>query len=471
MAALAIDQGTSSTKAVVLDDAGEVLALAERPVAVDARRDGIVQVDPEALWTSLVDAGGAALTAAGSPAVGSVSLANQGETVLAWDRSSGAPLTPAIVWQDRRAVTVCDRLRAHAAELATITGLELDPYFVAPKLRWLRDSLTHAGVVGTTDTWLLQRLCGAFVTDAATASRSLLLDLEQVAWSNRAIDIFELGAEPLPTVVANDATVGETSVFSSSAPGGAVPVRGLCVDQQAALFAEGCLAPGDTKCTYGTGAFLLANCGPSPTRSRSGLVGCVAWQTSVHGTHYCLDGQVYTAGAAVSWLQQVGLLAEPADLDRLGGSVADAGGVTFVPGLAGLAAPFWKPEARGAFVGLALATERAHLVRAVLEGIAAQVAWLGRAVENDLGAPLARLRVDGGLTRSTVLMQLQADLAQVPVEVYPSMHATALGVAQLGGAPAARWSPEAVFEPSISADTAAARLDAWRAAAGATIST
>ena len=274
-----------------------------------------------------------------------------------------------------------------------------------------------------------------------------------------------------------DADVGETRAFTD----GPLPVIGLAVDQQAALFAEGCLVAGEAKCTYGTGAFLLATIGPEPRRSHSGLVACVAWTLTgaAGGTTYCLDGQVYTVGAAIGWLIDLGLIDAPTDLDRFGGSVRDAGGVTFVPGLAGLAAPFWKPDARGAFTGLSLATGRPELVRSVLEGIAAQCAWLARAAGDDLGAPLTRLRVDGGLTRSTVLMQVQADLLQAPVEVYASPHATALGVAALarlgGGAVAdpreaiGTWAPAAVYEPAVSADEAATRLDAWRAAADAVI--
>ena len=214
---------------------------------------------------------------------------------------------------------------------------------------------------------------------------------------------------------------------------------------------------------------MLANAGPNPTRSAAGLVGCVGWQTARDGVAYCLDGQVYTVGAAVSWLQRVGLIREPTELDLAASAVDSCDGVIFVPGLAGLAAPFWAPEARGAFVGLSLATEREHLVRAVLEGIAAQVAWLLRGIESDLGAPVARLRVDGGVARSNELLQLQADLAQVPVEVYPSPHATAVGVAELGGAPVQAWTPVRVVEPRVGASDAAARLNAWRRAAEATL--
>jgi glycerol kinase len=257
-----------------------------------------------------------------------------------------------------------------------------------------------------------------------------------------------------------------------------VPLAGLAVDQQAALFAEGCFGAGEAKCTYGTGAFLLATVGPRAARSTTGLVSCVAWQLAGETT-YCLDGQVYTAGAAVDWLRHIGLVRDASDLDALGAQAADSAGVVFVPGLAGLAAPFWRPNARGVFAGLSLATERAHLIRAVIEGVAAQVAWLARAAAQDAGRPLARLRVDGGLTRSRVLMQTEADLLQAPVEVYPSPHATAIGVAALArmGIGAARspaaaigqWQPAAIFDPTISPDEAESRLLRWRRVVDATL--
>lgn len=472
MHVLAIDQGTSSTKALVVAPGGGILAEAEVAVHPRATDDGGVEQDPEELWQSVLAAGRAALTRAHVP-IGAVGLANQGETILAWDRHSGRALAPALSWQDRRALPVCDARRAQAEWLRQHTGLPLDPYFAAPKMRWLRERVTAAGVCTTTDTWLLNRLCGAYVTDAATASRTLLLDLDAAAWSPRAAAEFGIDVDSLPAIVACAATVGETSAF-----GDAVPVSGLAVDQQAALFGESCFAAGDAKCTYGTGAFLLATTGRLARRSSSGLAACVAWRLG-DVTTYCLDGQVYTAGAAVAWLQRVGLADGAADLDRLGGSVADSGGTLFVPALAGLAAPFWQPAARGVFAGLSLATGRAHLIRAVIDGIAAQVAWLARAAAADLGSPLQRLRVDGGLTRSRTLMQAQADLLQIPVEVYPSPHATARGIAALArlGAGAASdppaavgaWQPAAVFEPRIGGDQAAEHLDRWRAAAEATL--
>jgi glycerol kinase len=456
---LAIDQGTSATKALVVADDGEVLSLAEAPITVVAGGDGAVELDPEELWASVV--------------ASAIGLANQGETVLAWDRATGTPVGQAIVWQDRRSESICERLREHAPFLAEHTGLELDSYFVAPKVVWLRERVGDELTITTTDTWMLHRLCGAFTTDVATAGRSLLLDLDTGSWSDRACEIFGIDPAGLPTVVGNAEPLGETSLF-----GGSVPVTGTCVDQQAALYAEHCRSAGEAKCTYGTGAFMLACTGDKPTRSSNGLVGCPAWRIDDQLT-YCLDGQVYTVGAVVTWLIAMGVMSEPADLDRLGATVDDTGGVTFVPALAGLAAPYWKPQARAAFTGLTMSTERGHLVRSAIEGIAAQVALLAHAAGRDLGSPLTTLRVDGGLTRSNLLLQAQADLLQAPVEVYPSPHATALGVAAFADLGAGESSldqagsqarrPDVVIEPEIGADEAEERLRAWQRVASATM--
>jgi glycerol kinase len=478
---LALDQGTSATKALLVGPDGAVLGRGEVPVrtrSVDA--DG-VEADPEELFGSVVAAGAQALAAAGVPA-DAVALANQGETVLAWDRATGAPLTPAIVWQDRRSAAVCQRLADRAAELSAISGLPLDPYFAAPKMTWLREHLTAGGVVTTTDTWLLARLGGEYVTDAATASRTMLLDLDAVTWSEAACTAFGLEAAALPAVADCAGFAGETSAF-----GRPLPILGIAVDQQAALLAEGCLAPGDAKCTYGTGAFLLVTTGPSAVRSSAGLSASVAWRVGGKAT-YCLDGQVYTAGSAVRWLAGIGVLSEPALLDAVGETVPDSGGVLFVPALAGLGAPHWAPGARGVLSGLHLGTERGHLARAVAEGIAASVALLVSAAVADMdespvggvwggrppGQALSSLRVDGGLTRSRLLVQAQADLLQVPVLVYRSADATALGVAALArlGAGAASdlaeavgpAEVEAVVEPAITADEAAERIAAFRSA-------
>jgi glycerol kinase len=469
MNVLAIDQGTSATKALVVAGGGRVLGAGSAPVRPTAGPGGAVEQDPEELLDSIVAAGRAALEAAGEP-VDAVGLGNQGETVLRWDRATGAPYGPALSWQDRRAVTVTNELAEHADRLTEITGLPLDPYFAAPKMTWLRRrGGTDEGVISGIDAWVNHRLTGSYVTDASTASRFLLLDLASGRWSEEACALFGLDPAAQPEILACDATVGETGAF-----GPTLPVTGLAVDQQAALFAESCFTAGEAKCTYGTGAFILANAGGAVPRSASRLAACVAWRLGEE-TSYCLDGQVYSAGSAVSWLQELDLISEAADIDRLDGSGADD--AVFVPSLAGLGAPFWAPEARGGWVGLSLATRRADLVRAVAFGIAAQVAVLGLAMAEDLGRPLERLRVDGGLSRSAVLMQAQADLLQVPVERYPAADATALGVgafARLGAGGAASaadavgdWRPAGVFEPRMDAGEAAERLARWRAAADA----
>ncbi|MEU6977713.1 FGGY family carbohydrate kinase [Streptomyces sp. NPDC046371] len=464
---LAVDQGTSGTKALVVCPERGVIGSGFAPVHPRALPGGLVEVDPRELYDSVVAAGRAALTAAGEPVV-AVGLANQGETVLAWDPATGAPLTDALVWQDRRAADLCAELAAHEAELKRITGLPLDPYFAAPKMAWIRRSLTGAGVVTTSDAWLVHRLTGAFVTDAATAGRTGLLDLDTTAWSGHALDVFGLGGERLPRVVDCDTPVGTTTAF-----GPPLPLTGLLVDQQAALLAQDVTEPGAAKCTYGTGAFLLAQTGHVPRRGDFGLVSCVAWRLRDR-TSYCLDGQVFTAASAVRWLTGLGVIAGAADLDTVGGAVPDAGGVTFVPALAGLAAPWWRGEVRGSLTGLGLDTGPGQLVRALCEGIAAQVVELAGAAAADLGTPLTTLRVDGGLTRSALLMQTQADLLQRPVEVSALPDATALGVAavaRLGHSPelavheaVPEWKPSAVYEPRIMPAEAAERLDRFRTA-------
>ena len=291
MNVLAIDQGTSATKALLVGPGAEVLGRGEVQVRTRSVGADGVEADPEELFGSVVAAGRQALAAARAPAH-AVALANQGETVLAWDRHTGAPLSPAIVWQDRRSGGVCARLADRSAELTAITGLPLDPYFAAPKMTWLRENLIADGTVTTTDSWLLARLGAGYVTDAATASRTLLLDLDRAAWSQTACAAFGLDPAALPEVADCAGAVGETPAF-----GGSLPVAGIAVDQQAALLAESCLAAGDAKCTYGTGAFLLVTTGCSAVRSGSGLSSSVAWRLGGAVT-YCLDGQVYTAGAA-----------------------------------------------------------------------------------------------------------------------------------------------------------------------------
>ena len=414
---------------------------------------------------SIRSAGLQALAGIGS--VNAVALANQGETVLAWDQVTGEPLTTAIVWQDSRAAEVCAELADEADWIAQRTGLVLDPYFSAPKMTWIRRHLSTAGVVTTTDAWLVHAMTGEFVTDVTTASRSLLLDIDTATWDEQLVEAFGLGQESLPRIVACDDFVGMTTMF-----GPELPVHGLMVDQQAALLAQDCRDVGKTKCTYGTGAFLLTAAGSRAPRSTQGLTTSVA--ATLRGeTTYCLDGQVFTAGSAMRWLHDLGIVSDLHEtLARL--DPDDADGLLFVPALAGLGAPWWRTDATASFVGLNLSTTKDDVVLAVLRGIAAQVVDVLTVAGSDTGHRVDVLRVDGGLVNAAPFMQLQSDLAQVPVEVYPSPHATALGVAaaaQIGmqsdrsiESVVGSWLPSARYEPRWSPDRAEDYLERWRAA-------
>ena len=466
---LTIDQGTSGTKALVVDGDGNLLGLSEHPVRPHYLPGGGVEQDPHELLASVVGAGRAAVSKAGVP-IDVVTIANQGETVLVWDPDTGKPLSNMIVWQDRRAESICAELAAHKDTFAQRTGLVLDPYFSAPKLAWLRRNITRDGVVTTSDSWLLHQLTGEFVTDASTASRSLLTNLDTATWDDELLGLFGLADEHLPTIMPCDAVVGTTAAF-----GGAAAVGGLVVDQQAALIGEGCLRPGEAKCTFGTGAFLLANTGTTATRSSAGLAASVAWQVRDQTT-YCVDGQVYTAASAVRWMEQLGYITTAADMDKV--AAEDADGVLAVPALAGLGAPWWRPEAKASVTGMTLSTTVGHLVVAILQGIAAQVAELGSSVAQDLRQPLTRLRVDGGLTQCQTLMQSVADLMQIEIEVYPSAHATPLGAAALArmahdpslslADAVVPWQPSLVYTPRWSAEQAGDFRGRWNAAANAT---
>jgi len=472
MTVLAIDQGTSGTKAIVVAEDGAVLGIAEESVRPNYLPGGGVEQDPAQLLSSVVTAGRRAIEQAGVP-VTAVSLANQGETVLAWDPATGEPLGPALVWQDRRAEALC-RSKSDAKEwVEKRTGLVLDCYFSAPKMQWLRRNATRSGVVTTSDTWLVHQLTGGFVTDAATASRSLLTDLDTMTWDSDLLDLFELSDEKMPAIVSNDAVVGTTDAFGPSAI-----VAGLIVDQQAALLAQRCLDPGTAKCTFGTGVFLLANVGAKGVRPTTGLTCSLAWNLR-DSSSYCIDGQCYTAASAIRWIQDLGFITTPSDLDAV--AADDADGTLFVPALAGLAAPWWRPDAAASFTGMTLSTNRSQLVTAVLQGLAAQTAELVSAIEGDLTAPLSTLRVDGGLTRSKRLMQATADLTQIPIEVYPSSHATALGAAAcarmatdptLGVSDAIPdWAAATTYYPQWSAGRAADFRQTWRSSFDATTPT
>lgn len=462
-AILAIDQGTSGTKSIVVGQDDSILSLVEKPIRPRYLPNGGVEQDPAELLNSVLSTAHEAVSQAGVE-LEAVTLTNQGETVLSWDQHSGEPLTDLIVWQDSRAQGICDELAQCAGMIAQRTGLVLDPYFTAPKMTWLRRNLTTEGVVTTSDVWLLHQLTGEFVTDAATASRSLLKSQNSTHWDLELLGIFGLDNEPQPRIAANDEVVGHTSLF-----GAPVPVAGAVVDQQGALLAQSCLQPGDAKCTFGTGAFLLVNSGTTPSAASSALSESTAWIVD-NQQWYCFDGQVYTAASAIRWLEQLGMILSPAQMDAI--AVEDTAGIMFIPALAGLAAPWWASEAKAAFTGMTLATGKAELVSAVLQGIAANVAVLAGLVTAGAGTPIQSLRVDGGLTRSRFLMQAVADLLQVEVETYASPHATPLGAVALARKAldkgrtlqdcVPKWSPGARYTPKWGASRAAEFINNWR---------
>jgi len=468
MAILAIDQGTSGTKALIVGSDGAVLSKGYAPVELVYLAAGGVECVAEHIWQSVVAAANMAYSnwSGKKQRVEAVALANQGESVLAWDLETTEALSPMIIWQDSRSAKLCEDRVEYSDFVRQRTGLTLDPYFVAPKMAWLRANVTRAGVVTTSDAWLIARLTRAFVTDVSTACRSLLFDIRDQGWNSELLAIWGLESERLPAVVANDVVVG-TIVHSDLRFLRDVPLAGVIVDQPAALFAQTCLAPGQAKCTYGTGAFLAANIGPVMRLSAHGLVTSIAW--SVRGTtaHY-FDGQVFTAGSAVQWLIDNGLLASPDEIDAL---PIDAHGVMASPGFAGYGAPRWQPRGTASIAGLTLASSRQEIARAVVDGVAAQVAELIEAMGAD-SLPLQRLRVDGGLTQSETLMQAQADLAQIPIDVYPHPDATAIGAAAMArlaldpGLPPAdavpAWQAHRTYEPQWSAAHAQDYLGKWR---------
>jgi glycerol kinase len=466
---LALDQGTTSSRALVFDESGECLAMAQREHRQIFPHPGWVEHDPVEIWDHQLAVARAALAEAGVAAaeLAALGITNQRETVVLWERASGRPLANAIVWQDRRTAPDCERLRAAGLEpsIAARTGLRLDPYFSATKLAWLLDHLPGARraaaagelAFGTVDSWLIWRLTGGRVhaTDATNASRTLLFDLATGDWSPELLAAFDVPAAVLPAVRGSSEVYGETE---PALLGAAVPIAGVAGDQQAALFGQACLRPGMVKNTYGTGAFLLLHTGAHPIHSRHGLLASPAWRLG-GATDYALEGSVFTAGAVVSWLRDgLGLIPRAADVEALAASVPDSGGVVLVPAFAGLGAPHWDPHARGALLGITGGTTAAHLARAALESIALQVADLLDAMAADSGLAPTVLRVDGGAAANDLLLQLQADLAGVPVARPAMREATALGAANLaalavGSVPdldhlAARWRAERLFEPA-----------------------
>lgn len=483
---LALDQGTTSSRALVTDAAGRELGMAAEPLAADYPRSGWIEQDAHEIFAGQLAAARAALAAAGCTAhdLAGIGITNQRETTIIWDRSDGEPLTPAIVWQDRRSAAIVEgwRRSGHAEGIRATTGLEPDAYFSAGKLRWLLDQdaelqkLAAAGrlAFGTVDSWLLYRLTDGTVhaTDITNASRTLLFDTAALDWSDELLALFGIPRELLPTVLPSTAEFGTTA---SEHFGAEVPVLAMAGDQHAAAFGQACFLPGMSKNTYGTGCFMLQNTGPVRRTPENGLLGTVAWQVGDAAPVYAIEGSIFNAGTVVQWLRDgLGIISEAAEVSALAATVEDNGDVYLVPAFTGLGAPHWDPLARGTIVGLSRGTTAGHVARAALEGIVLQVAELFRSFTEESGQELPELRVDGGAARSDLLLQLQADALGVPVVRTARMESTVYGAAFMAGLKAglwpdlkaisALWQADAVFEPHISAPEREAWLERWSAA-------
>src|SRR5512139_1500857 len=448
---LAIDQGTTGTTVLVLDRRLSVRAKVNQEFRQIFPKPGWVEHDLDDIWGSTTATVQRALREAGLRGgdIAAIGITNQRETTGLWDRRSGRPLHHAIVWQDRRTTEVCARLKAdgHEPRVREKTGLVLDPYFSATKMRWLLDNVrglreraeTGAAAFGTIDSYLVWRLTNGatHVTDVSNASRTLLMDLRSRAWDPELLDLFGVPRGVLPEIRASSEVYGTTKGVKVLPDG--IPVAGIAGDQQAALFGQACFEPGDAKCTYGTGAFLLQNTGPEPVFSSRGLLTTVAW--SVGGeVAYALEGSSFIAGAAVQWLRDgLGLIKRSSDVEALARKVKDAGGLVFVPALAGLGAPHWRPEARGVIRGIDRGTTAAHLARDTLAGIAFLIGDLAEAMRAEAQRPIPVFKVDGGACQNDLLMQFQADLLDVPVERPRMIETTALGAAFLAGLATGVW--------------------------------
>jgi glycerol kinase len=478
---LAIDQGTTGSTALLIDEQIRVVAKHNVEFPNHYPQPGHVEHDVSEIWASVAEAVAGALARSGRSAtdIAAIGVTNQRETSLFWDRRTGRPIHRALVWQDRRTADTCRALEAagHGPLFRDRTGLVLDPYFSGTKARWLLDHVDGARAAaeaghlafGTIDTWLTWRLTGAHVTDPSNASRTLMFNLHTLDWDDELLDLLRVPRSVLPRVGDSSEVYGTTRGLDFLPDG--IPVAGLIGDQQGALFGQACFQTGMAKCTYGTGAFILLNTGAQPVASTRGMLTTVGWRIGGKAT-YALEGSVFIAGAAVQWLRDgLGILGSAAEIEALALSVPDSGGVVFVPALTGLGAPHWNPDARGLITGITRGTTRAHLARATLDGVALSIDDVLRAMVGDLGANLAELRVDGGAAANDLLMQRQADLLGTTCVRPHVIETTALGSGLLAGLAtgiwsstdeiAQAWSEQARFVPGGDADERARTRAAW----------
>ncbi len=482
---LAIDQGTTSSRAILFDREGAVKAVGQREFTQHYPQPGWVEHDAEEIWSTQagVVMEAVAQAGAGFDQIAAIGITNQRETTVVWDRETGRPVHPAIVWQDRRTAEFCDELKQLGLEpmIQEKTGLVLDAYFSATKINWILENVEGARrraedgklAFGTIDAWLVWKLSGgrSHVTDVSNASRTLLFNIHSRQWDDELLELFEVPRAMLPNVRASSGVCAETSasLFNST-----MPVSGIAGDQQAALFGQMCFRPGMLKHTYGTGGFMMLNTGPQPVPSKHNLLTTIAWEIAGEVT-YALEGSIFIAGAVVQWLRDgLGLIRSSSDIEALAATVKDNGGVYFVPAFAGLGAPHWDQFARGAIMGLTRGTTAGHLARAALESIAYQTVDILEAMEADSRIPVTELRVDGGATVNDVLMQFQADLLNIPIVRPKTRETTALGVACLAGLGTGFWSgaqdfqkhweKDKEFKPGMDAASSAGLKRQWRRA-------
>lgn len=488
---LALDQGTTTSRAIVFDGHGTPVALAQEEFRQIFPSPGLVEHDATEIWRTQLKVAREALDRAGLTAkdVAGIGITNQRETAVIWDRETGEPIGNAIVWQDRRTADFCLGLTeaGHGARIQEVTGLIVDAYFSGSKIRWMLDHIAGARdraergelAFGTIDTWLVWNLTGGrlHLTDATNASRTMLCELATTEWSTEMLDLLQIPASLLPEIRDSSEIYGETDSERFGSP---IPIAGIAGDQHAALFGQACHVPGMAKNTYGTGCFALMNTGDTPIVSRHRLISTVAWRIGGR-TEYALEGSVFIGGAVVQWLRdQLGIIRSSDEIETLAAEVKDNGGVYFVPAFSGLGAPHWDSYARGTISGLTRGSSKAHLARAALEGIAYQTRDVIKAMIEDSGIPLKELRVDGGASRNGMLMQMQADVLGVPVVRSKTAETTALGAAYLAGlavgvwknpdAIAANWAEDSRFEPGPEQVMMQGQLHAWQEAVKRTLS-
>ncbi len=486
-AVLALDQGTTSSRALVFDRSANILAVAQQEFGQHYPQPGWVEHDPREIWATQLSTAKAALAQAGLSVsdIAAIGITNQRETTVIWDRHTGEPIANAIVWQDRRTAGFCEELTraGHAALIQKKTGLVVDAYFSGSKVRWLLDNVAGARqradagqlAFGTIDSWLIWNLTGGqlHITDVSNASRTMLFNLNTADWDDELLQLLNVPRSVLPQVRASSEVYGQSA---ATIFGGPISLAGIAGDQQAALFGQNCVSHGMVKNTYGTGCFMLMHIGDQPKPSQHRLLTTTAWKLGAHGEcTFAFEGSIFMAGATVQWLRDgLKVIKTSRDVEALASSVPDTGGVYLVPAFAGLGAPHWDPHARGAILGMTRGTTAGHIARAALEGIAFQVADVLDAMREDCGIPIAQLRVDGGAAVNDLLMQFQADLLQAPVVRPKIIETTALGAAYLAGLAVgfwkdtaeieSVWQAEKTFTPHMRPGEVDARRARWREA-------